>query len=30
MGDFDFKVIDAKEEIQHIIDEIKRYFINGR
>lgn len=29
MGDFDFKVIDAKEEIQHIIDEIKRYFIKN-
>lgn len=29
MGDFDFKVINAKEEIQHIVDEIKKYFIKN-
>jgi NAD+ synthase len=29
MGDFDFKVINAEEEIQHIIDEIKSYFIKN-
>ena len=26
MGNFDFKVINAEEEIQHIVDEIKYYF----
>jgi NAD+ synthase len=29
MGDFDFKVIDAETEIQHMVDEIKRYFIEN-
>ena len=29
MGDFDFKVIDAEVEIQHIVDEIKRYFVEN-
>jgi NAD+ synthase len=29
MGDFDFKVIDAEAEIQHIIDEIKKYFVEN-
>jgi len=29
MGDFDFKVINAEEEIQHIIDEIKKYFVKN-
>lgn len=29
MGEFDFKVINAEEEIQHIIDEIKRYFLEN-
>lgn len=29
MGDFDFKVINAKEEIQHIVDEIKKYFVEN-
>ena len=29
MGDFDFKVIDAEVEIQHIIDEIKKYFVEN-
>lgn len=29
MGDFDFKVINAKEEIQHIVDEIKKYFVKN-
>lgn len=29
MGDFDFKVINAEEEIQYIIDEIKSYFIKN-
>ena len=29
MGDFDFKVIDAEAEIQHMVDEIKRYFIEN-
>lgn len=29
MGDFDFKVIDVEVEIQHMIDEIKKYFVNN-
>lgn len=29
MGDFDFKVIDAEVEIQHMVDEIKRYFVEN-
>lgn len=29
MGDFDFRVINAEEEIQHIIDEIKKYFVEN-
>lgn len=29
MGEFDFKVIDPVEEIQHIVDEIKRYFVEN-
>lgn len=29
MGDFDFKVINVEEEIQHIVDEIKRYFVHN-
>ena len=29
MGDFDFKVINAEAEIQHMVDEIKRYFIEN-
>lgn len=29
MGDFDFKVINAEEEIQHMVDEIKKYFVNN-
>lgn len=29
MGDFDFKVINAEVEIQHIIDEIKKYFVEN-
>ena len=29
MGDFDFKVINAVEEIQHIVDEIKKYFVKN-
>ena len=29
MGDFDFKVIDVEEEIQHMIDEIKKYFVKN-
>ena len=29
MGDFDFKVINAEEEIQHIVDEIKKYFVKN-
>ena len=29
MGDFDFKVINAEAEIQHMIDEIKRYFVEN-
>lgn len=29
MSDFDFKVINAEEEIQHIVDEIKRYFVEN-
>lgn len=29
MSDFDFKVINAEEEIQHIIDEIKKYFVKN-
>lgn len=29
MGDFDFKVIDPVEEIQHIVNEIKRYFVEN-
>lgn len=29
MGDFDFKVINAEEEIQHIVDEIKKYFVEN-
>ena len=29
MGDFDFKVINAEEEIQHMIDEIKKYFVKN-
>ena len=29
MKDFDFKVIDAEEEIQHMIDEIKKYFVKN-
>ena len=29
MGDFDFKVIDVEEEIQHIVDEIKKYFVEN-
>lgn len=29
MGEFDFKVINAEEEIQHIVDEIKKYFIKN-
>ena len=29
MGDFDFKVINAEEEIQHIVNEIKKYFVKN-
>jgi NAD+ synthase len=29
MSDFDFKVINAEEEIQHIVDEIKKYFVKN-
>lgn len=29
MGDFDFKVINAEVEIQHMVDEIKKYFVNN-
>ena len=29
MSDFDFKVIDVEVEIQHIIDEIKKYFVEN-
>jgi NAD+ synthase len=29
MSDFDFKVIDVEEEIQHIVDEIKKYFVKN-
>ena len=29
MRDFDFKVINAEEEIQHIVDEIKKYFVKN-
>jgi NAD+ synthase len=29
MGDFDFKVINAEAEIQHIVDEIKKYFVEN-
>ena len=29
MGNFDFKVINVEEEIQHIIDEIKDYFVRN-
>jgi NAD+ synthase len=29
MGDFNFKVIDVEIEIQHIIDEIKKYFVEN-
>ncbi len=29
MRDFDFKVIDAEEEILHIVDEIKKYFVKN-
>lgn len=29
MRDFDFKVIDVEEEIQHMIDEIKKYFVKN-
>ena len=29
MGDFDFKVISVEEEIQHIVDEIKKYFVKN-
>lgn len=29
MGDFDFKVIDVEEEIQHIVDKIKKYFVEN-
>ena len=29
MGDFDIKVINAEEEIQHIVDEIKKYFVKN-
>lgn len=29
MGDFDFKVINAEAEIQHMINEIKRYFVEN-
>ncbi len=29
MGDFDFKVINAEVEIQHIVDEIKKYFVKN-
>ena len=29
MGDFDFKVINAEEEIQHMVDEIKKYFVKN-
>lgn len=29
MGDFDFKVIDVEVEIQHMIDEIKKYFVKN-
>ena len=29
MGDFDFKVIDVEDEIQHMIDEIKKYFVKN-
>lgn len=29
MGDFNFKVINAEEEIQHIVDEIKKYFVDN-
>lgn len=29
MSDFDFKVINAEEEIQHIVNEIKKYFVKN-
>ena len=29
MRDFDFKVINTEEEIQHIVDEIKKYFVKN-
>ena len=29
MGDFDFKVINVEEEIQHMVDEIKKYFVKN-
>lgn len=29
MSDFDFKVINAEEEIQYIVDEIKKYFVKN-